>query len=346
MSYNYPPTKYNIEPIYVKSEEHTMGHSLLKYLDLKIHPLLLKEDIKKIEVVGVFNRNEGVSPNEKAGKLFNYIRPTAVLQGETLQICCFPGWDYVFHFANIIASFFYNKEAQISISCSLPSDENCWQPFFSSSIQQIPDADIAILGYVEFLDHLSEDQQWRGGPFFFWKNCYLKSKRALLIGCKHTYWGEIAGRITELLASKGIEIVIYSGKLGTLDPDYVPNQCLATGSRSNLPNGTIISWDNLFERLDDTLIKIGDHITVPSVLQETSIWKQQVAEGIKFVDPEIGHMAVAAAKSGIRFSYLHVVSDNLAKKFDFDLSNERHQQVLNDRKKLYKIIGDYISKID
>lgn len=138
MYYEYPPTDSNIEPLRIRAKDHTMGSSLFKYLELKIHPLLLQEDISRVEIVGVFDRTQGVSSREKAGKLFNYMRPTAAFQEETLQIRCFPGWDYVFHFANTIASFFNNNERNILINCTLPLETDCWTPLLSSSIQQIP----------------------------------------------------------------------------------------------------------------------------------------------------------------------------------------------------------------
>lgn len=39
-------------------------------------------------------------------------------------------------------------------------------------------------------------------------------------------------------------------------------------------------------------------------------------------------------EGGTRFGYLHIVSDNLAEKYEYDLSNERARQVLDDRERL------------
>ena len=165
------------------------------------------------------------------------------------------------------------------------------------------------------------------------------------MGCKHTYWGEIAGRIVKFLAKNGVKRIIYSGKLGTLNSKLIPNQTIATGNSSILPNGRIIEWKNLFDEIVDFQVFKGVHITVPSVLQETKTWLNENKSSVDFVDPEIGHMALSAYESGIEFSYLHIVSDNLSVKFETDLSNERRTDVIENRKNLCKKIGNMILKL-
>lgn len=54
----------------------------------------------------------------------------------------------------------------------------------------------------------------------------------ILVGCKHSYWGDIAGYIVAALARKGVKRVIYVGKLGTLNKSYAPNGTIATGNKS------------------------------------------------------------------------------------------------------------------
>lgn len=61
-----------------------------------------------------------------------------------------------------------------------------------------------------------------------------------------------------------------------------------------------------------------------------------------FVDPEVGMMAQAAVRSGIRFGYLHIISDNVAEKYLEDLSNERQKSVLEGRSHLYEIVQDVL----
>ena len=198
------------------------------------------------------------------------------------------------------------------------------------------------MGYVEGLDFLSSDTTWQGSGNFLYKTLKTKSGTALLLGCKHTFWGEIAGRIVTYLAEMGVKRIIYSGKLGTLNPNLVPNQCLATGNSSILPNGQVVIWKNLFENINHHEIFHGVHITMPSVLQENINWALTKKETISFVDPEIGHMAYAAQTSGIEYSYLHIISDNLSCKYQYDLSNERENNVITYRQILLKIIGQAI----
>ena len=76
----------------------------------------------------------------------------------------------------------------------------------------------------------------------------------------------------------------------------------------------------------------GIHCTLGSVLDETKDWLFAVEKRFDFVDPEIGHMAIAALEGGTEFGNLHIISDNLARKYIHDLSNERLRDVLKDRK--------------
>lgn len=227
----------------------------------------------------------------------------------------------------------------------IPSEEQCWNEICKSSLSNIPKVDTVVMGYVEGLDFLSNDKEWKGSGNFLYKQIKIKSGNAVLLGCKHTYWGEIAGRIVTFLSLLGVKQIIYSGKLGTLNASYVPNEIIATGNVSLLPNGEIVTWNNMFETVSSEYIRFGKHITLPSVLQETKQWVEDSSQEYSFVDPEIGHMAYAAQNTNIKFSYLHVVSDNLSHKYSFDLSNERKNIVIDNRKALMRIIGQAIVKL-
>lgn len=324
---------------------HSMGNSIYSYLKIKINSNLELDKIEKIKIIGKFDRFSGVSNNEKDGKLFNFMRPTINLCEDELELCCFPGIDYVFHFGNIVSSYSYLMNYKIDINCVLPSEEVCWKEICESSLKYIPKVDTVIMGYVEGLDFLSYDKQWLGKGNFLFKRIDTKSGKAILLGCKHTYWGDIAGRIIVFLSMLGVKRVIYSGKLGTLDSQCVPNESIATGNKSQLPNGELVVWDNLFENYTSPFINIGAHITVPSVLQETKWWVEQTKNEFMFVDPEIGHMAYAAQQNNIQFSYLHIISDKLSQKYPYDLSNERKIEVVSKRCELMKIIGDAIQQL-
>lgn len=345
--YDYPLPKESdyFKPIETVAINHSMGNSLYGYLDLKVHPLLKSENLKNINIIGHFNRNNNISSIEKRNKLFNYMRPTVTLDGVNAELDCFPGVDYIFHFSNIVKSYMRMHHKDINIFSQQPTEVQCWNALEESTLRYIPRVDTVIMGYVEGLEFLSTDKSWNGNGNFLYKSIKTKSGQAILLGCKHTFWGEIAGRIVTYLSELGVKRVIYSGKLGTLVGEFTPNEVIATGNASILPNGEMVKWNNIFDDITCRAVKKGVHITIPSVLQETKEWVLKNKFNVSFVDPEIGHMAYAAQKAGIEYSYLHIVSDNLTVKYQYDLSNERKSEVLKNRAALLSIIGDAIVNI-
>jgi hypothetical protein len=81
---------------------------------------------------------------------------------------------------------------------------------------------------------------------------------------------------------------------------------------------------------------------MPSVLDKTKDWVLSAEIKYDFVDPEIGQMAKAAEEGGAQYGYLHIISDNLAKKYERDLSNERFADVIQSRKRLMGEIQDVL----
>lgn len=339
--YHYPINNldYFSKLFTVTPDLHSMGKSLNRYMQIKVHPLLEKCDCKKVIVRGYFDRSCGISNKEKNDKLFNYMRPTANIVNSNLYINCFPGIDYVFHYGNILKSYIASTNKQMEVIHCIPNEAECWKAITESELKDIPTVHTVIMGYVEGLEWISDDSSWYGTGNFLWKRVHLSTSEGILLGCKHTYWGEIAGRIVDYLAVKGVKRIIYSGKLGTLNSTLVPNVTIATGNSSILPNGETIRWNNFFENICDIQVYNGIHITVPSVLQETKEWLLFNKDRADFVDPEIGHMALAAHNNKVEFSYFHIISDNLSKKFESDLSNERGADVIRNRIALCKKIG-------
>ena len=347
--YRYPINDMNafstllaIDPL-----EHTMGVSLKRYLEIKVHHLFDDGNFDAVIIRNNFDHQSGISNKEKNNKLFNYIRPTATIENSTLYINCFPGIDYIFHYGNIYKTYASLTQRTIDVFHCLPTYEECWNAIVESGLKGIPKVHTVIMGYVEGLQWLSDDSNWNDTGFFGWKNVNMATDETILLGCKHTYWGEIAGRIVSYLAKNGVQRIIYSGKLGTLKSYLEPNISIATGNSSILPNGETIVWNNLFDKFADVDSNVynGIHITVPSVLQETGLWLVENINKADFVDPEIGHMALAALNNNIQFSYFHIVSDNLAKKYETDLSNEREYDVIKKRKELSKKIGMAIKEL-
>ncbi len=86
-------------------------------------------------------------------------------------------------------------------------------------------------------------------------------------------------------------------------------------------------------------------MTLPSTIMETKEWLERHNGAYDFIDPEIGHMGTAAKNAGIRYGYMHIISDNLAQKFPEDLSNERKNSVLAKRGVLLGKIRTIIESI-
>lgn len=323
--------------------EHSMGDSIFRYLDIKIHDDIKTAVYRQIQVIGYYDRSSRIFKNEKNDKLENWQRPTTRLNSDTLIVQCFPGKDYVQHYASLIASYLALTGRNSSIvSYELPSDDACWQPIITSRLAELRPTDVLLLGAG--LQQIAGPDRWNDMGTFHLKKTKINNKTATLLLIKHSFWGDIAGRLLTHLAGLGFTNVIFIGKLGSLRDEHIPNEYLATGDQTFV-EGEFVRWDNIFERIEDDALCRGTHITLPSVLLETKQWVEE--EGIRydFVDPEIGHLAKAAERSLIRFSYLHLISDNLVRRYSEDLSNEREEFVLLKRAKLFKKIRQHLHAV-
>lgn len=319
-----------------------MGKSLEKCIEMKLQDIIFDDSISEIHVVGKYDRSEGISTKEKRDKAFNYKRPTVSIKGNFAIINCYPGMDYVYHYASLIKTYLSILKIEKKIVVQFPTEQEIENQLMHSNISKIPKSKTVILGYVQGFEYLSDAKNWLGRGDFMWKQI---TDDKILVGCKHSYWGDIAGYIVAALARRGVKRIIYVGKLGTLNKNYPPNEIIATGNKSVFIDGSFIEWNNIFEEFNSDIIKNGIHYTLPSIIQETKEWVLENENEITFVDPEIGHMAKSAIQNGIDYSYLHIVSDNLSKKFLDDLSNERKENVLIKRKKLIKTIGNCLMDI-
>lgn len=57
-------------------ENHSMGQSLERYIEMKLQDIIFSDSISEIRVVGNYDRSKGISVKEKNDKTFNYKRPT------------------------------------------------------------------------------------------------------------------------------------------------------------------------------------------------------------------------------------------------------------------------------
>ncbi|KAK8044044.1 hypothetical protein PG993_004068 [Apiospora rasikravindrae] len=345
-----------------------MGASLPRYLEIKVHQAALDRAYNEIVVRSRYARHEASSPGsgsvafngEKRDKPFNWERPTARVEGQTLYIECFPGYDHVEHYAEIVANYLKIREKQGVVGGKelTPSSRVFFEPASCSDTQRALQAtnlghfpgdgvDTVILGLVWYLQRLTgPDTEWRGNGPWQWIVKSLGGRRVAFLGFRPAFWGDISGEVVHTLASRfGIKEVLYLGKLGALQPEVAPNMWLATGQRS-LVHGRVVEWSSALkdsvERRGNGAVIVGTHVTLGSVLHETKSWHAQLVGEVDFVDPEIGMMAQAAVRSGVRYGYLHMITDNLGRKYDEDLSNERKESVLRHRARLHQVVQDVI----
>ncbi|KAK0509717.1 hypothetical protein JMJ35_008111 [Cladonia borealis] len=331
-----------------------MGQSLSEYLSMKVHPLIQYIDWSRIIVVGEHQRDPSVvriTSNEKTDKPFNWQRPTvSVVDTKTLQLHVFPGTDYVAHYAAILATYLsLEKGQQDVVQYTLPSQDECLKPLLNSNLAEMGAVDIVVVGYVDHLERWAE-VPWEGNSssnLFSWKMITSRrGYRIALLGCRICFWGDIGGNVVRALQRlNGAKCVLYVGKLGSLRADHVPNNRLATGCQSLVRN-ELVTWVNPLEPHVERspTVAFGVHCSLGSVLDETKEWLAAAERRYDFVDPEIGHMAKASSEGRTDFGYLHIISDNLARKYIHDLSNERLTNVLQDRKRLFSEIQDILGR--
>jgi ADP-ribose pyrophosphatase YjhB (NUDIX family) len=333
---------FNASPVLCK--DHTMEKALPVYIFHKIHSLLRSniELFSRIKIIGNYDRSIHVSKDEKNDKLFNFKRPTAFIDGDILYICCFPSFDYIYHYAKLIATYLASIDSQKEVSYILPSTKVIENIFLSTNIKSIPDADIIIFGNIDKIG-IFEDKEFNGNGDFLWKIGKIGKKNVLLLGCKFSIWGSSGYDLIKLLAKNNrFSTFIYIGKLGSLSHNILPNQYIATGSQSYV-NGKSIKWKNIFQDACNKNIIFGDHVTCPSVLDETKKQLTFFQNKGDFIDPEIGNIALACKEFDKIFSYLHIISDNVMNHNESEnLSNERKQSIRKKRNNLFQEIGQIL----
>lgn len=327
----------------IASNQHAMGKALDQYVDIKIHSFIKsnEEHFSRIRIIGNHDRSVHVSVDEKDAKLFNYERPTVFVDSDILYVSCFPGSDYLYHYANLLKYYFESQKKQKLISYFDTSPTLIHTSFDNTNIHSIPDAEIIIFGNVDRLK-IFENDEFEGDGDFMWKIGRIGKKSVMLLGCKFSIWGDLSYYLIQNLSHKiSFDVFIYIGKLGSLNEKIEPNKYLATG-KSSWIDGTEITWDNVFEsiHINQEFVVTGGHVTCRSVMDETNENISIYQERGDFIDPEIGNMAKASNELGKQFSYLHIISDNVAKKHAQNLSNERKTEVRENRVKLFDLISE------
>lgn len=331
------------KPFYLTSDiDHSMKSMLLRYLEIKMHPLIDDACYDKITVIGRHDRKSTIiSSKEKPGKKYNWQRPTACTAGGRLTICCFPGRDYVRHYASMIGTYLALTERNPGIvEYTYPNEEDAWSAIQVINLSAIKPKNLVIIGYA--LDGIFGDASWTEDDSSWQGQYSINNQTVTLLLVKHSFWGDIAGYLMRRLAETGFQRVLFIGKLGSLQSSHRPNECLATGT-SSLVEGELVHWRSLFGPSLPDIVKTGTHICVPSVMYETISWVSVATRGFDFVDPEIGHMAREANRAGIGFSYLHLVSDNVVQPHAENLSNERDSGIIAKREIMKQKIANIIA---
>lgn len=341
-----------------------MGTSLPRYLRMKVHQTILERPYDEIVVIGAYSRSHPsiIFQGEKRDKPFNWQRPTARVADDRLYIECFPGYDHVEHYAEIVATYLGIQQREgisrltppSKVTFNSASCSDTQSALEASNLGELPSGvHTVVLGLVHRLERLTGPADWQGDGCFGWVLRRFNGRNVAFVGFRPSFWGDIAGEIVHYLGSRlGVREVLYFGKLGSVKKNVRPNTWLATGTQSRVRN-QIVEWENVLDTsvngLAGNYTLAGNHITLGSVLHETKDWLATLPESVDFVDPEVGMMAQAAVKTGIRFGYLHIISDNVAEKYEEDLSNERMRGVLSRRSKLYDVVqdvlGHYLSTI-
>jgi len=305
---------------------------LLTYLEIKVHHLIQDRVWGEIRIVGGYDRSRVISDLEKDDKAFNWQRPTASVEGDCLTLHCYPGRDYVLHYGLIVATYLSMRgHIACRVTVEEPAEMVCAEAV-DALLLDAADVELVIVGWG--LDAFTSLDGWVKGNGFSRKRDMLAGQPVLYLGYLHSIWGDVAGRVVTRLAELGAKRVLYVGKVGSLEPEVEPNEFLATGNSSIL-EGDTVSWTDFFGsdlQNSDGVIH-GLHISSPSILLEDKDWLAGLTHGM-FVDPEIGWMGLAAEQAGIEYGYLHVISNNLARERDEDLSNERLSSTVQRRRVL------------
>ncbi len=214
------------------SSQHTMGVSLEKYVNIKIHHLIQENDYDEIRIVGEHDRtNSIISKLEKNDKITNWQRPTAHVEDNILYLKCFPGVDYIRHYSSLVSSHLAMSNRNYShVSYTLPDESECWDAVQSIGLEQVPIGDVVVVGHG--LPTIAETNQWNGNQSILWHSKKIGSKKVTFLIVQFSFWGDILRRIVNILASRGAETVIFTAKVGGIDKVLTPNIDIVTGDNS------------------------------------------------------------------------------------------------------------------
>ncbi|KAH7396122.1 hypothetical protein BKA66DRAFT_454504 [Pyrenochaeta sp. MPI-SDFR-AT-0127] len=335
---------------------------LIDYLEPKVHPALKQSNWRTIVVKGSYKRgnNTIISSTENPGRGFNWQRPTAEVADElTVLLHCFPGIDYVRHYASLISTYFSilpdHNEMLPQVRFELPELGASSHLFSHSNIVDIGQADVIIMGYlencpghvIECKRDFAEIRILQEEVMFSWtKHKTAQGYNVAYLGCAVPLWGEVVEEFVHLLKRLSqMKCVLYVGRVGSLDSASKPNEVLATGTRCNIGD-EVMHWDNALSAAVSSSPNVhhGGLVTVSSPLCEDHVWFQRWKEECRWVDCETAYIARASKECGIAFGYLHIVSDNLGREYADSLANEDTKEILAKRSVLFEEIDRILGR--
>lgn len=177
-----------------------MGTSLHRYLEIKMHQAIRERSYDKITVVGAYVRTSPseIFQGEKRDKAFNWQRPTALVVSNELQIQCFPGYDHVEHYAELIVTYLEIQQKFGYASLTIPSEVTFIPPSCSdtqmalraTNLKELPlCVDTVVLGLVHRLDLLTGPVEWQGdgNNCFAWVVERFNNRLVAFVGCRASF---------------------------------------------------------------------------------------------------------------------------------------------------------------
>jgi ADP-ribose pyrophosphatase YjhB (NUDIX family) len=332
----------NLSNIYSDEILHSMENYLYKYIDIKIHHLLKEKKFKYIKIKWVYDRKfSEISKFEKNDKMFNWKRPTAFIEWNTVIINCFPWDDYVKHYYYLINSFLkINNIENVFTSYELPSNELKGSIFNNYDFSELKWSDYVILWHIDKI-WIFNELNYKEIEDFKYKIWKINWKKVTLLWVEFSLWWDIWWYLIKNLSKYWVKNIIYIWKLWWINGDLKPNEHIATWNNSVL-KWKSIRWKNLFEWISWKNVVHWKHYTHESVILENKEWLRNNSN-FDFVDPEIWQFAKFANENWVWFSYIHIVSNNLNNRnYKDNLSNERKKEVIKKRDRLFKQIWNIL----
>lgn len=228
---------------------HTMGVSLPRSLESKIHQAVPQGACNDIVVASRYTQSypSVAFDNEKRDKPFNWQRLTTRIINNYIYMDCFPGYHYVEHYAEMIATYLVICESRgdrltspLLVSFLAPSQSDIQRTFRAMNIRGFPPGvDTVVLGHIDQLKRLISSVDWANSGCFTGVVRQLDHRTVAFIGCRFPFWGDIGGELVSFfMPNCRIPEVLYLASLESVKRGVRPNTRLATGGRSLL-NGNL-----------------------------------------------------------------------------------------------------------